>query len=100
MLDDPVRRSDQDRGGLAPVTAEQMREVDRVMVEDLGIVLLQMMENAGRQLADLTIARYRPSRVTILARPGGNGGGGLVAARHLANRGIDVEVVLAAPERR
>jgi NAD(P)H-hydrate epimerase len=33
------------------VTVEQMREVDRAMVEDFGIVVLQMMENAGRALA-------------------------------------------------
>lgn len=33
------------------VTVAQMREVDRVMVDELGIVLLQMMENAGRALA-------------------------------------------------
>ncbi len=33
------------------VSVEQMREVDRFMVEDLGAELLQMMENAGRALA-------------------------------------------------
>jgi NAD(P)H-hydrate epimerase len=36
----------------------------------------------------------------VLAGPGGNGGGGLVAARHLANRGVDVHVVLAADDPR
>ncbi len=30
------------------LTTEQMREVDRAMIEDYGITLLQMMENAGR----------------------------------------------------
>jgi len=35
------------------VTADQMRAVDRAMVEDLHIELVQMMENAGRGLADL-----------------------------------------------
>ncbi len=37
----------------APITVAQMREVDRMMVEDYGIALLQMMENAGRNLAEL-----------------------------------------------
>jgi len=83
---------------LPDLTTEQMREVDRTMVEELGILLLQMMENAGRHLAELAIVRYAPSNCTVLAGPGGNGGGGLVAARHLANRGVDVEVVLSAPE--
>ncbi|GBD84834.1 bifunctional NAD(P)H-hydrate repair enzyme Nnr [bacterium BMS3Abin02] len=82
------------------LTEEQMREVDRVMIEDLGIVLVQMMENAGRNLAELAIRRFRPSTVTVLAGTGGNGGGGLVAARHLANRGRNVSVVIAtAPDR-
>lgn len=80
---------------LPAVTAAQMAEVDRIMVEDLGIALVQMMENAGRSLAELTIARWQPERVVVLAGSGGNGGGGMVAARHLANRGSDVEVVLS-----
>lgn len=80
---------------LPEVTVDQMREIDRVMVEDLGITLLQMMEQAGRGLAELAISRYRPSSCIVLAGPGGNGGGGLVAARHLANRGVDVHVVVA-----
>jgi len=33
------------------VTAEQMREVDRIAVEEFGLGILQMMENAGRSLA-------------------------------------------------
>ncbi|CAN5135261.1 hypothetical protein BH23ACT9_BH23ACT9_17510 [soil metagenome] len=78
---------------LPAVTAEQMREVDRVMVEDLGIQLLQMMENAGRHLAELAVRRYRPASCTVLVGPGGNGGGGMVAARHLHNRGVDIAVV-------
>jgi NAD(P)H-hydrate epimerase len=82
------------------VTAEQMREVDRIMVEDLHIELVQMMENAGRNLAQLTISAFAPTTATVLAGPGGNGGGGLVAARHLANRGVEVRVVLAQPAER
>ena len=82
---------------LPAITTDQMREVDRVMVEDLGIDLMQMMENAGRNLALLAVERFSPSSVTVLAGPGGNGGGGLVAARHLANRGILVSVSLARP---
>lgn len=80
---------------LPVVTAEEMREIDRVMVEELHIELVQMMENAGRNLADLALVRFAPERVTILAGRGGNGGGGLVVARHLANRGAHVQVVLA-----
>ena len=87
------------RSAVPALTTEQMRAVDRAMVEDLHIELVQMMENAGRNLAELAIARFSPGSVTVLAGPGGNGGGGLVAARHLVNRGSEVQVVLAAPDR-
>lgn len=83
------------------VSVEQMREVDRIMVDELGIELLQMMENAGRALA--TRARVMLGgdavgrRVSVLAGSGGNGGGGLVAARRLAAWGAEVSVVLGQP---
>jgi NAD(P)H-hydrate epimerase len=80
------------------LTADQMREVDRSMVEDLHIELIQMMENAGRNLAELAIRRFAPATVTVLAGPGGNGGGGLVAARHLINRGCAVSITLSSPD--
>ena len=84
--------------GIPAVTADQMREVDRAMVEDLHIDLIQMMENAGRGLADLAQRLFGPTSVTVLVGGGGNGGGGLVAARHLANRGLAVTVTLARAE--
>lgn len=80
------------------LTAEQMREVDRVMIEELHIELVQMMENAGRNLAHLTMRLFGPSTAVVLAGRGGNGGGGLVAARHLANRGVRVAVALSHEE--
>lgn len=82
------------------ITVDQMREVDRLMIEEFHIDLIQMMENAGRNLAQLAIDRYytqKPQSPTaiILAGRGGNGGGGLVCARHLQNHGVDVQVVLS-----
>jgi hypothetical protein len=70
-----------------PVTTEQMCEVDRAMIDDFGISLLQMMENAGRHLAELARfelgGRIQGQTIIVLAGPGNNGGGGMVAARHL-----------------
>ncbi len=80
------------------LTTDQMREVDRIMIEDLEIDLPRMMENAGRDLAWLARKRFSPGSITVLAGPGGNGGGGMVAARHLANRGIAVTVALSRQE--
>lgn len=78
------------------VTAAEMRDVDRVAVEDVGLQLLQLMENAGRALA-WHVRAVDPERVLVLAGSGGNGGGGLACARHLANRGVAVRVVLDRP---
>ena len=80
------------------LTTEQMVEVDRAMINDYGITLIQMMENAGRNLAELTRRKLggsvRGKRVEVLAGRGGNGGGGMVAARHLSNWGATVRVTL------
>ena len=81
------------------VSAERMRELDRIAMEDFGIDLLQMMENAGRVVADAVRGMLDGGRgVTVVAGSGGNGGGGLAAARHLHGRGIPVRVILARPE--
>ncbi len=60
------------------VTVAEMREIDRVAVEELGPALMQMMENAGRNLAEEVMAwtAGQPGLVAVLAGSGGNGGGG------------------------
>src|SRR5215471_9195329 len=85
------------------VTTEQMREIDRIAIDETGPNLFQMMENAGRNLAlqvmEVLGARWNTGKVIVLAGGGGNGGGGICAARHLANRDVDVKLCLAAPDR-
>ena len=89
------------RHDLPALTAAQMVQVDKLMTEVYGITLLQMMENAGRNLADVAQALLMPDvqerPVLVLAGRGNNGGGGLAAARHLANRGAEVQVMLSRP---
>ncbi len=86
---------------ISTVTAAQMAEVDRSAVEEFGITLLQMMEQAGSHLADVARleagGHLKDRRIVVAVGPGNNGGGGLAAARHLANRGATVQVVLARP---
>jgi NAD(P)H-hydrate epimerase len=84
------------------LNTDQMREVDRAMIEDYHIELIQMMENAGRNLAHLARTRFldgdpRRRTVVVLAGRGGNGGGGLVCARHLHNWGARVFVFTTHP---
>ena len=86
---------------LPALTTDQMKEVDRLMVVEYHIELIQMMENAGRSLALLARRRLdgdiqdRP--IVVLAGRGNNGGGGLVAARHLLNWGAWVQVLTSYP---
>ena len=54
-----------------------MREVDRIMIKTYHIALVQMMENAGRNLAHLARTRFlhgdpRDRRVVVLVGRGGN----------------------------
>ena len=87
---------------LPVITVEQMREVDRLMVEDFHITLPQMMENAGRNLAEFSLnwlkkilSEEERYRIVVASGTGNNGGGGMVAARFLANKGHDIIVILA-----
>lgn len=84
------------------ITTEQMIEIDRIVIEEGGPNLYQMMENAGRNLS-LTIldaiSNNSNTFVLILAGTGGNGGGGICAARHLLNRGVNVKVAITNIEK-
>ncbi|VUZ84830.1 carbohydrate kinase [Candidatus Methylomirabilis lanthanidiphila] len=81
------------------VTAGQMRELDRRATEEYGIPSLLLMENAGLQAVlelERAFPRVTQCRVAVVCGKGNNGGDGFVAARHLFNRGVAVEVVLLA----
>jgi NAD(P)H-hydrate epimerase len=83
------------------VTSVQMAEIDRRMKEDYQIDLLSQMENAGKSLAIQTrrlVRRIQARKILVMAGKGGNGGGGLVCARHVHNWGANVTVVLSSPK--
>jgi NAD(P)H-hydrate epimerase len=81
------------------LTRAQMARVDEIAIGEFKITLIQMMENAGRSLAELAVQLFDPGSATVLFGPGHNGGGGLAAARHLRSRGVEVTVVGARLER-
>ena len=87
---------------LPTLTKDQMVEVDRLMIEEWHISLVQMMENAGRSLAELARrtlgGTLTGKQVIVLSGTGNNGGGGMVAARHLHNWGASVECTLIGSE--
>lgn len=79
-----------------------MIEIDRMMIYDFKIDLLIMMENAGMKLANLASRILNDSvtnkKIIVLIGKGNNGGGGLVAARHLHNWGASVSIILGSKE--
>ena len=77
----------------------QLMQIDQRAVEDFGIPVLVLMENAGREVAQVARSyMMEGSSVLILAGAGNNGGDGLVAARHLANHGHRVTILLTVDE--
>jgi len=89
-----------DPQGMRKVTGDEMHALDQRAISEYGIPSLLLMENAGRGVADLVeeIAsrggfKTRPSML-VFSGKGNNGGDGLVAARHLWNRGYRVQICL------
>lgn len=77
------------------ITSREMRALD-MNAEYFGVSRLQMMENAGRNIALEVVSRFEPNKqVAIFCGLGGNGGDGFVAARHLLAMGFKVTIVLA-----
>ena len=83
------------RENLQAITSREMRALE-INAEYFGISLLQLMENAGRNVAVDIAQRFETGkRVVIFCGLGGNGGDGFVIARHLLSMGFAVTVMLA-----
>jgi hydroxyethylthiazole kinase-like uncharacterized protein yjeF len=110
------------------VTAKEMREMDRLTIDEIGIPAAVLMENAGRALADAVLLIHNGKPLSdmdgemvpgsaqasaapeadapngkpwaILIGKGNNGGDGLVAARHLQARGLPVRLIYASDPQR
>ncbi len=81
------------------LTSKQMKEIDRVAIEEMGILGPTLMENAGFQIFQNIQKRFRElnkEKIVIVAGKGNNGGDGFVVARHLFNHGADPVVLLLA----
>lgn len=86
-------------GRMTHLTRQQSREIDRLAVERYGIPMLVLMENAARSAADVAcdiLDNNCVGQVLILCGGGNNGGDGLALARHMHNRGADVQILLCA----
>jgi ADP-dependent NAD(P)H-hydrate dehydratase / NAD(P)H-hydrate epimerase len=79
------------------LNTQQMREADRLTIDEIGIPSIVLMENAGRQAVAAMEAAFEDiasSTVGVLCGRGNNGGDGFVVARTLAQRGIEAIVFL------
>jgi ADP-dependent NAD(P)H-hydrate dehydratase / NAD(P)H-hydrate epimerase len=84
------------------LTAAEMRDVDRLTTERFAISGQQLMESAGKSVADILLEKFEErsgkaaGRVCVLCGKGNNGGDGFVVARLLKNRVGSVKVYLFA----
>ncbi len=87
-------------GWLEPLyDAAGMGAADRWAIQDQGVPSLELMEAAGRALAEVSADVAGPGPIRVVCGKGNNGGDGLVAARHLVESGYEVEaLMLWSPE--
>jgi NAD(P)H-hydrate epimerase len=79
------------------VSAEQMGKIEELAARHFGIEVVQLMENAGRSVAELgrqVLKRTAQRQVVVLAGKGHNGGDALVAGRFLHSWGACVDVII------
>jgi NAD(P)H-hydrate epimerase len=94
----------EERAGIVYVTTDEMRKMDDVTIHEFHVDVLMLMENAGQATATLAKQMLQGKtfgkRVACLVGGGNNGGDGMVAARHLANWGVDVNVIVGTTKDR
>ncbi|MCT4619262.1 MAG: NAD(P)H-hydrate dehydratase [Marinisporobacter sp.] len=79
------------------VNGEQIKELDRLAVDEFCIPGILLMEHAGVAITEevlKSVEKRKNKEVTIVCGLGNNGGDGFVAARHLFHKGIPVKVFI------
>ena len=87
---------------MASLSRQAVRQVDRWAIEQIHLPGVVLMENAGRQAADVAqqLLAGAQTSVAVVAGCGNNGGDGFVLARHLSLRRIEVAVYVVAPRQK
>src|SRR5262245_36102957 len=79
------------------LNADEMRAVDAWAIEERKVPSLELMETAGRAVAEAAAKAAGSARATVVCGKGNNGGDGLVAARALSEMGYEAEALLLWP---
>lgn len=78
-------------------TAEQVRELDRIAIEDRGIPGIKLMKRAGRAVFTAINYRWPGSPITVFCGAGNNGGDGYIVAALAAQNQLPVQIIQLAP---
>lgn len=83
------------------VTGEEMNEIDRCTMQNIGLAGPMLMENAGQAVARKLFEWLdRQDKIAVMIGTGNNGGDGFVIARVLLDKGYDVDVWLIPPRKK
>jgi ADP-dependent NAD(P)H-hydrate dehydratase / NAD(P)H-hydrate epimerase len=77
---------------------EELREIDRYTIQELGISGQGLMKRAARSVYEEIIKLKKGGKVSVLAGKGNNGADALITARYLASDGFDVKVSIFTPK--
>jgi ADP-dependent NAD(P)H-hydrate dehydratase / NAD(P)H-hydrate epimerase len=82
------------------VTASEMKDMDRLAMDRIGIQGVVLMENAAGGACRVFLEHFNPGRgslVVVFCGKGNNGGDGFAMARRLSGAGLKVIVICLAP---
>ena len=79
------------------VSAEEMRTIDRIAIQERGIPSLDLMERAGKAVADIIMSELEPESVAVVTGKGNNAGDGFVVARLLVEQKVRTKVFMLSP---
>ncbi len=81
-------------------SAQQVRELDRIAIEEMGIAGFELMQRAGRTALDYLLSQWpRTRRIACLCGSGNNGGDGYVLAQLARQRGFEAIVIALSDAR-
>jgi len=77
---------------------EELREIDRYTIQELGISGQELMKRAARSVYEEIIKLKKSAKVSVMAGKGNNGADALITARYLASDSLDVKAFIFTPK--